>query len=257
MLVLAVRCESDTLLAALALCDYRARKALELPEEVLRKTRWRSSLPMSIVLYHRGGAQDFDTCGANSTNLLGKYNHNASDLLRIRGHRLALELFSRFPWDLREATNSNGDDFSVLYATVGLQLYEEARSFSELPEHRSAFRQIAETVTEIGPYIRFIAVALDPNRKPERDSRALTPGEIHKLVNNYIGVSGGYLGDFSYRTHREFYLDLELDFDPDKLEGTTRLRFTKILSEATPEVQARILQGILDNTLVQIGSLRS
>ena len=212
---------------------------------------------MSIVLYHRGGAQDFDFHEVNSADVLGKYKHNASDLLRIRGHRLALELFSRFPWDLREATNSNGDDFSVLYATVGLQLYEEARSFSELPEHRSAFGQIAETVTEIGPYIRFIAVALDPNRKPERDSRALTLGEIHKLVNNYIGVSGGYLADFSYRTHREFYLDLELDLDPDKLEGTTRERFIRILSAATPEVQARILQGILNKYPVDSAPIRT
>jgi hypothetical protein len=112
-------------------------------------------------------------------------------------------------------------------------------------------------VTEIGPFIRFIAVALDPNRKPERDSRALTTVEIHKLVNNYIGVSGGYLGDFSYRTHRGFYRDLELDFDPDKLEGTTRLRFTKILSEATPDVQARILQGILDKYPVDSAPIRT
>lgn len=192
---------------------------------------------MSIVLYHGGGARDFNVSEANSTDRLGKYKHNASDLLRIRGHRLALELFSRFPWEMLDATNDFNDDFSVLYATVGLQQYEEARSFSESPEHKAAFRQIAETVTEIGTYIRFIAVALDPNRKPERDSRALTPGEIHKLVNNYIGVSGGYLGDFSYRSHREFYLDLDLDFNPANLGGTTRQRFIQILSEAAPEAK--------------------
>ena len=143
---------------------------------------------MSIVLYHRGGAQDFEVYKADSPDVLGKYKHNTSDLLRVRGHRLALELFSQFPWELRDATNSNGDDFSMLYSTVGLQQYEKSRNFSASPEHGLAFRQIAATVTEIGPYIRFIVVALDPNRKPERDSRALTLGEIHKLVNNYIGV---------------------------------------------------------------------
>jgi hypothetical protein len=26
-----------------------------------------------------------------------------------------------------------------------------------------------------------------------------------RLVNLYIGVAAGYLGDFSYCTHREFY----------------------------------------------------
>ena len=33
----------------------------------------------------------------------------------------------------------------------------------------------------------------------------LTDGEITRIVNRYIGVSGGYLGDFSYRTHVDFY----------------------------------------------------
>ena len=33
----------------------------------------------------------------------------------------------------------------------------------------------------------------------------LSRGEIIRLVNSYIGVSGGYLGDFSSRTHAEFY----------------------------------------------------
>jgi hypothetical protein len=74
----------------------------------------------------------------------------------------------------------------------------------------------------------------------------LTRLEIDKLVCNYIGVSGGYLGDFSYRTHREFYALLELDINPDTIEGTTRSRFVTILSRATPDLQARILQGILE-----------
>jgi len=94
---------------------------------------------------------------------------------------------------------------------------------------------------------RFIAVELDPDRKPLRaDPRGLTPREIEKLVYKYIGVSLGYLGDFSYRTHHEFYMDLDLDIDPYKLEGTTKEKFIHILSGATPEVQGRILQGILE-----------
>jgi hypothetical protein len=74
----------------------------------------------------------------------------------------------------------------------------------------------------------------------------LTRLEINKLVYKYIGVTGGYLGDFSYRTHREFYALLELDIDPDAIEGTTCSRFVTILSGATPDVQARILLGILE-----------
>ena len=44
---------------------------------------------------------------------------------------------------------------------------------------------------------------------------ALSKREIMIVVNRYIGVEGGYLGDFSYRTHAEFYpLYCELDIDP-------------------------------------------
>jgi hypothetical protein len=92
-----------------------------------------------------------------------------------------------------------------------------------------------------------MSIDLDRDRKVEpADSRRLTERETHKLVYKYIGVSDGYLGDFSYRTHHDFYADLELDIDPNNLPGTTRQRFTQILSESEVEVQARILQGILD-----------
>lgn len=75
----------------------------------------------------------------------------------------------------------------------------------------------------------------------------LTQQEILVLVNHWIGVEGGYLGDFSYRTHREFYpLECGLDIDPDLLGGTTRERFIEILSSESPENQARILRGVMN-----------
>lgn len=98
----------------------------------------------------------------------------------------------------------------------------------------------------------------ESHRKPEQsDSRALTRMEIEKVVHKYIGVSGGYLGDFSYRTHHDFYVNLELDIDPHKLEGTTRQRFEHILQEATPDVQARILQGILEKYPMDSATIRT
>ena len=67
-----------------------------------------------------------------------------------------------------------------------------------------------------------------------------------KIVNQYIGVSGGYLGDFSYRTHADFYPEYcDLDIDPNKYEGTTRERFMIILERSPPEVQAKIVRGVL------------
>jgi len=61
----------------------------------------------------------------------------------------------------------------------------------------------------------------------------MSKSEILKVVNLYIGVSGGYLGDFSYRTHAKFYPDYcDLDINPHEYGGTTRAQFISILSTA-------------------------
>jgi len=76
----------------------------------------------------------------------------------------------------------------------------------------------------------------------------LTNLEIMKIVHQYIGVSSdGYLGDFSYRTHSDFYPNYcELDINPNEYQGTTRERFTTILSSSSPHVQAKIVRGVLE-----------
>ena len=75
----------------------------------------------------------------------------------------------------------------------------------------------------------------------------LTDGEITRIVNRYIGVSGGYLGDFSYRTHADFYPEYcNLDIDPNGYEGTTGERFIAILSSRSPADQAKILRGLIE-----------
>lgn len=75
----------------------------------------------------------------------------------------------------------------------------------------------------------------------------LTRSEVIKIVNRWIGVSGGYLGDFSYRTHAEFYPEYcDLDIDPSDLSGTTRERFIEILGSAESSDQAKILRGVLE-----------
>jgi hypothetical protein len=75
----------------------------------------------------------------------------------------------------------------------------------------------------------------------------MTGQEIVRLVNKYIGVSDdGYLGDFSYRTHKEFYpLFCDLDIDPERIKGTMRARFQEILRTSAPAAQAKIVRGIL------------
>lgn len=77
---------------------------------------------------------------------------------------------------------------------------------------------------------------------------ALTRQQVMQVLSRYIGVDSGYLGDFSYRTHTEFYpeyCDID-DIFPDELPGTTRERFIEILSSQTAGRQARILRGVLE-----------
>lgn len=80
----------------------------------------------------------------------------------------------------------------------------------------------------------------------------LSSKEVRVVVNLYIGVSEGYLGDFSYRTHAEFYPEYcDLDIDPHDLDGTTRERFIQILSTAHPHQQAKILRGVIERFSVE------
>ena len=73
----------------------------------------------------------------------------------------------------------------------------------------------------------------------------LRPTEIHWIISHYIGVSGGYLGDFTYPSHREFYAAYcDLTVDPEAYPGTTRQRFLAVLSSANSQTQAAIVRGV-------------
>jgi hypothetical protein len=86
----------------------------------------------------------------------------------------------------------------------------------------------------------------------------LSKGDVIKVVNRYIGVHGGYLADFSYRTHAEFYPEFcDLDIDPTPVPGTTRERFITILDGSDAPIQARILRGVLKKYPAGSGELRT
>jgi hypothetical protein len=93
-----------------------------------------------------------------------------------------------------------------------------------------------------------------------RASGGLSHREIIRIVKRYIGVEGGYLGDFSYGTHVDFYPEhCDLDINPfDYLElGTTRERFIRVLEESPPSVQAKIIRGVIDKYPVGSSELRT
>jgi hypothetical protein len=76
----------------------------------------------------------------------------------------------------------------------------------------------------------------------------MTRPVVARLVYRYIGVSGGYLGDFSYSSHSSFYPEYcDLDIDPFDYPGTTtRERFLSVISSITPRDQANVIRGVIE-----------
>ena len=70
--------------------------------------------------------------------------------------------------------------------------------------------------------------------------------DINRLMERYIGSSGGYLGDFgSHLELLRFYVNCGLDVIPTDYQGTNKERFRAILDDAEPGDQAKIIRGIL------------
>lgn len=216
-----------------------------------------------LLLYSGSGAGDFSTTGKPMPKPdRDRIISTAIKLIDKRGETLAAKILRDIPFSILDSDNFFGDDFHIAYAVVGLDKYEDIRRLLDNAGDKSSFKIIAETITELGTYIRFVAVDLElepqKNIDHEGKARGLTRLEIEYLVYKYIGVSGGYLGDFvTYQTHYEFYLELELDINPYEYEGTTRERFIKILSQSQPNVQAKILLGILAKYPVGSSDIRT
>lgn len=209
-----------------------------------------------ITLYQAGGASAFALAPSppndDGAGLLGA----AQRLLLARGAQEAAEALRAVPFRFVGGTNDFDDEFELLFAEVSLEEYERIRLAVARPEGERAYRQIAAVMNELGRFVRFIAVELKVDKSPA-SGPGLTNVEVNKLVYKFLGVNQGYLADFSYRTHREFYIDLDLDIDPNKRPGTTRERFTAILMESAPEIQARILEGVLKHFPVRSDPLRT
>jgi hypothetical protein len=92
--------------------------------------------------------------------------HNVARLLRARKADLAAKLLEDVPFDLYQGTNVFGDDFYLLFLCASLNQYVALGEQHEDPQARLAYRRIAETISEVGTYIRFIAVSLDTKAGP-------------------------------------------------------------------------------------------
>jgi len=83
-------------------------------------------------------------------------------------------------------------------------------------------------------------------RRAEAKMEKLSRLEINKLMERYIGSSGGYLGSFgSHPELLRFYVDCGVDIIPTDYQGTNKERFRAILEGAPAPDQAKIICGIL------------
>lgn len=79
------------------------------------------------------------------------------------------------------------------------------------------------------------------------EEAGLSRKEIGKLVHNWIGVDGGYLGTFSYAKHDRFWLETcDIDVDTTGFPGTTRACFEDTIFNAPPRNQAAALRALLE-----------
>lgn len=88
-----------------------------------------------------------------------------------------------------------------------------------------------------------------PARSGAADNEVrLSRKEIGRLVYNWIGVDGGYLGSFSYARHDRFWLEAcDVAVSTAAFAGTTRECFEQTLFGATPRDQAAVLRAILED----------
>jgi len=118
------------------------------------------------ILYYGGGASLTELLGpALAEEEWNKLRVAVGRLLRARGDTKASEILERYPFQLLEGTNYFGDEFSGLYAKVSLEEYVELDELHAVPEIRISLKHIASTISEIGPFARFIAAGFDTEEK--------------------------------------------------------------------------------------------
>jgi hypothetical protein len=103
----------------------------------------------------------------------------------MREFHRAAELLESISFDLYDGTNFFNDEFRVLYLNCALPQYVELSAQAESRTDKDAYRRIAETVTEIGTHIRFIAFGLDTQTGPQpvpNPSLAITSDTVERAL---------------------------------------------------------------------------
>lgn len=121
-----------------------------------------------IKLYSGSGSSSLERLElAMSPQEWLEVRRTAVALLAKRGHKRAAGLLETCGFEVYNGTNDFKDEFCILYRTVALDDYIRFESYSTAPDDKVAFTEIAKTVTELGPFIRFIVVELKTKADPQ------------------------------------------------------------------------------------------
>ncbi|MCK9595110.1 MAG: abortive infection family protein [Candidatus Omnitrophica bacterium] len=120
-----------------------------------------------IRLYQGSGSGEVSFVAEVDDSKWIKCKADAIKLLRARNKRKAADVLAKIPFVLNEGTNVFGDEFSYLSAICDLDLYVKLAK-EERTSKAHKYAEIANTITEIGPYIRFIVVELNVNEEEEK-----------------------------------------------------------------------------------------
>lgn len=121
-----------------------------------------------IRLFNRSGSQEIQLAGKTVPDEAWPLiRRNAVRFLQARGQRFAATLLEDIPFELWDGTNGFGDEFSLLYYQAPLERYVKIAEQAENSKEKNAFAEIAEALTEIGHFIRFIAIDLALDTGPE------------------------------------------------------------------------------------------
>lgn len=125
-----------------------------------------------ILLYHGSGARDFVVLDETLTQSgWQKLKSDAIRLLNARNLKRASEILHNSNFQLYNGINNFGDEFSVLILPVTIEEYVEFENNAISEESHEAYRHIADAISQLGPYIRFIAIGINT----ESDSQVVTP----------------------------------------------------------------------------------
>lgn len=119
-----------------------------------------------IRLYSGGGSQEVDLLDLRMRPDVWLVRRNVVvRLLERRGAARAAELLATLPFEMWDATNGFGDEFSVLHAFLPLEAYVAVADMQGDPETLGHFRRIADALGEVSMAIRFIGADLDQSEE--------------------------------------------------------------------------------------------